>query len=239
MAKSKSKKTEDSTIENQLTDSLTDLSIDNSIENLSDDIVDIVDITSTENPVQEVQEIQEVPSIVQTVVETPTYSDEFLTAPLKNKLTNAHHEAYKTISVKTNKNAVETLFCIQYGIEMKRLDVNAKSVIAKRKDAAKKANLSLEDYEAKLEQSGRGGNRVTEYEFTMEDYNQVALQLKRTDLTIDEKVKWLNVKNEKDRYFRNQSTKNSVAKKKERELEKLKKSAESTEEVKSDELLIV
>jgi len=143
-----------------------------------------------------------------------------LVQPLKEvELTDDHKATFEHIKGLKVKTTPEKLFEINYNNEIKRLKVNASSVESKRKAAAKKAGLTMEQY---LEQLGTtsGGGRKTEYKYTEEQYAECKDKLKvLSTLSVEEQCLWLTIDLEAKRYKANQASKKAIDKKKNKAIE--------------------
>jgi hypothetical protein len=141
-------------------------------------------------------------------------SVEFLTKSLvgaTNEITQNVANAISAINP-DDRTVEQKLFLIEHKLEVARLIRNEKSNKAKHLAAAKKAGLTLEQYEAQI--GTRTGGRKAEYQFTQEDYDKYKAELLRKDLTAEEKLHWYEVKEEAEKVKKTQASKKSAEKKK-------------------------
>ena len=159
--------------------------------------------------------------IVETIIE-PNLSKEFLESEQKNKHTEVHKVTFDHIKDLKVKTAEMKIFVFQYNEEIKRLKRNESSIKCKSTKTADKLGLSYEEYRAKVEANGVGGGRANEYQY--EEFYQACLHMfdpklkLMSGLSSDEKLFWMEVKEEKVRYDACLASKKCNMKKKEKAL---------------------
>ncbi len=140
----------------------------------------------------------------------PTFLEASLTDLTSDPVYKATFDAINALKTLTTE---QKIFLYQYKEEVARLKRNISSLESKARTEAKKLGITVEEYNAR-EKSRIGGGKKAEYTFTQEDYDQFKEQLKRKDLTSEEKLHWLEVKEEKLRFDKNIANKKCLDKKK-------------------------
>ena len=153
--------------------------------------------------------------VIETYIEGKiNLDDKFLTSELLNctshptyKMTNDYIESLP----KEERTIYMSLYLRKYRTEINRLENNEAHKLSRLKKEADKRGMTLEQY-----MSREVRTKNAEYLFTPEEYlickEQLELAYKSGDA--GQKVYWLEVKEEKIRYNRNEASKKSKAKKK-------------------------
>jgi hypothetical protein len=138
----------------------------------------------------------------------------FLQASLKDLTEDPiYKNTFDHLNGLKERTAEQKIFIFQYKEEILRLKRNKSSIESKARSEAKKLNITVEEYLAR-EKSHTGGGRKAEYQFTQEDYDKYKAELLRKDLTTEEKLHWLEVKEEKLRLDKTIANKKCADKKK-------------------------
>jgi hypothetical protein len=153
--------------------------------------------------------------VIETYIEGKiNLDDKFLTSELLNctshptyKMTNDYIESLP----KEDRTIYMSLYLRKYKLEMDRLENNEAHRLLKLKKQAEKRGMTLEEYLSRDIKP-----RTVEYQFTQEEYKicKEQLELAYKSGNTEQKVYWMEVKEEKLRFTRNESSKKSKAKNK-------------------------